>query len=215
MSTSKLEPAPQATALPLEAASEDLAALAWLHESERDVNTLGRLHAGGFPDGLTLARPDMQAITDMEQALAVIRQVGAEEQAALQDDLDADFAGIYLTHALRASPCESVWLDEENLMMQGPSFAVRDCYRRHGLSVANWRHIADDHLANELAFVAYLLAKGHGGEARRFIDEHLMQWLPRFAGRVTERASTRFYAALAGLTLQVVESLQQRLQASG
>lgn len=157
----------------------------------------------------------MQAITDMEQALAVIRQAGAEEQAALQDDLDADFAGIYLTHAPRASPCESVWLDEENLMMQGPSFAVRDCYRRHGLSVANWRHIADDHLANELAFVAYLLAKGHGGEARRFIDEHLMQWLPRFAGRVTERASTRFYAALAGLTLQVVESLQQRLQASG
>ena len=215
MSTSKLEPAPQATALPLEAASEDLAALAWLHESERDVSTLGRLHAGGFPDGLTLARPGMPAVTDMEQALAVIRQVGAEEQAALQDDLDADFAGIYLTHALRASPCESVWLDEENLMMQGPSFAVRDCYRRHGLSVANWRHIADDHLANELAFVAYLLAKGHGGEASRFIDEHLMQWLPRFAGRVTERASTRFYAALAGLTLQVVESLQQRLPASG
>ena len=58
------------------------------------------------------------------------------DRAALQDDLDADFAGIYLTHALRASPCESVWLDEENLMMQGPSFAVRDCYRRHGLSVA-------------------------------------------------------------------------------
>ena len=73
MSTSKLEPAPQATALPLEAASEDLAALAWLHESERDVSTLGRLHAGGFPDGLTLARPGMPAVTDMEQALAVIR----------------------------------------------------------------------------------------------------------------------------------------------
>ena len=54
-----------------------------------------------------------------------------------------------------------------------------------------------------------------GDPARRFIDEHLMQWLPRFAGRVTERASTRFYAALAGLTLQVVESLQQRLPASG
>ncbi len=62
---------------------------------------------------------------------------------------------------------------------------------------------------------AAIFAKGHGGEARRFIDEHLMQWLPRFAGRVTERASTRFYAALAGLTLQVVESLQQRLPASG
>jgi hypothetical protein len=45
----KLDPAPEANALPLEAASEDLAALAWLHESERDVNTLGRLHAGVSP----------------------------------------------------------------------------------------------------------------------------------------------------------------------
>lgn len=212
MNMLKSDPAP-AAALSLEAASEDLAALAWLHESERDVTTLCRLHAAGFPGGLTVAPPDMPALAEMDRALSVIREVGEGQRAALQDDLNADFASIYLTHALRASPCESVWLDDESLMMQGPSFAVRDRYREHGLKAANWRHIADDHLANELAFIAHLLAHGHAGEACRFIDEHLMQWLPRFAGRVADRASTRFYAALATLTLHVVERLRQQLNA--
>lgn len=200
------------TPLSLDAASEDMAALAWLHEAERDVDTLVRLHAAGFPAGLALVGSGLPACTGMDEALTVIGHAG-NDRLALQNDLDADFAGIYLTHALRASPCESVWLDDEKLMMQGPSFAVRDCYRRHGLSAANWRHIADDHLANELAFIAHLLARNQGDEACRFIEEHLMQWLPHFAGRVSERASTRFYAALAELTLQVVDTLHRQLQA--
>ena len=39
-----------------------------------------------------------------------------------RDELAADFAAIYLTHGLSASPYESVWLDEEGLAMQGPMF---------------------------------------------------------------------------------------------
>jgi TorA maturation chaperone TorD len=72
-------------------------------------------------------------------------------------------------------------------------------------------HIARRPPRHELAFVAYLLAGGHGDAARRFIDEHLMQWLPRFAQRVTQRASTRFYAALAVLTLKTCSNLRQTL----
>lgn len=197
----------------LHAASEDLAALAWLHEAERDVETLVRLHSTGFPDGLTLAAPEAPPRVAMGDALKVIGAVPGHQRPSLEDDLAADYAGIYLTHALRASPYESVWRDEEKLMMQGPSFAVRDRYRAHGLMAANWRHTADDHVTNELAFLSYLLSCGDVQEARRFIDEHLLQWLPNFAERVTARASTRFYAALASLTLHVVENLHLQLRA--
>jgi len=38
--------------------------------------------------------------------------------------LAADFAAIYLNHSIQASPCESVWLDEEGLMRQQPMFKV-------------------------------------------------------------------------------------------
>ena len=123
----------------LNAAAEDLAALAWLHEAERDVETLTRLHAAGFPEGLSLADPEAPPRVAMGEALQVIGRVPGHDRPSLEDDLAADYAGIYLTHALRASPCESVWLDDEKLMMQGPSFAVRDRYRAHGLMAANWR----------------------------------------------------------------------------
>lgn len=196
----------------LNAAAEDLAALAWLHEAERDVETLNRLHAAGFPEGLSLADPAAPPRVAMGEALQVIGRVPGHDRPSLEDDLAADYAGIYLTHALRASPCESVWLDDEKLMMQGPSFAVRDRYRAHGLMAANWRHMADDHVSNELAFLAYLLSRGEEQEACRFIEEHLLQWLPAFAERVTARASTRFYAALAALTLHVIENLHLQLK---
>ena len=34
----------------------------------------------------------------------------------------------------------------------------------------------------------------------RFLDYHLLRWLPDFAGRVADRCDTMFYAALALLT---------------
>lgn len=205
---------PASVAADWRAASEDLAALAWLHEAERDVDTLIRLHAGGFPDGLTLAAPDAPARSDMHAALAVISRVPAHDRAALQDDLAADYAAIYLTHALRASPCESVWRDEDHLMMQSPSFAVRERYRAHGLAAADWRQTADDHVTNELAFLAYLLACGNDKEAQQFIEDHVLQWLPDFAQRVAARAATRFYAALATLTLHAIVRLHRQLAAN-
>ena len=195
------------------AAAEDLAALAWLHEAERDVETLTRLHAAGFPEGLSLADPEAPPRVAMGEALQVIGRVPGHDRPSLEDDLAADYAGIYLTHALRASPYESVWRDEEKLMMQGPSFAVRDRYHAHGLAAADWRRMADDHVSNELAFLSYLLSRGDVEEARRFIEEHLLQWLPSYAERVTARASTRYYAPLASLTQHVIENLHRQLRA--
>lgn len=194
------------------AAAEDLAALAWLHEAERDVETLTHLRASGFPEGLALIAADDPVCVAMSDALKVISGVAEQDKQKLQDDLAADYAAIYLTHALRASPCESVWLDEENLMMQAPSFAVREYYKKHGIAAKDWRQMADDHLANELAFVAYLLGKSEGEESRSFLADHLLKWLPMFAERVSARASTNFYAALANLTLRVVENLRSHLE---
>lgn len=205
---------PLGESISLHAAAEDLAALAWLHEAERDVDTLVRLHAAGFPDGLSLAGPEAPPRVAMGEALRVIGCVPEHDRPSLADDLAADYAGIYLTHSLRASPCESVWRDDEKLMMQGPAFAVRERYRAHGLVAADWRRTADDHVTNELAFLSYLLSRGEGLEARRFIEEHLLQWLPDFAERVAARASTRFYAALASLTLHVIENLHLQLRAT-
>lgn len=189
-------------------AAEDLRTLSWLHASERDSATWLALHSGGFPLGLALLAPDDPAVVAMDAALAAMGRTPASDRPELDHVLAADYAGIYLTHALRASPCESVWLDEDNLMLQGPTFAVRALYHAHGMAVADWRQMPEDHLTHELAFCAHLLDAGKPEAARQFANEHLLRWLPQFAERVHRRADTALYAALAMLTLHAVQALR-------
>lgn len=195
-------------------AAEELRALAWLHAEERAPDILSALFASGFPVTFTLvdaAQPASQAMQAALRALAAGPEGADGIPCSSADDLAADFASIYLTYALRASPNESVWRDDDHLMLQGPTFAVREFYARHGIQVPDWRERADDHLVHELEFVAVLLERGEEKEAARFLKTHLLAWLPQFAARVAQRAATPFYAALAGLTLASCESCLERL----
>jgi len=192
-------------------AAEDLRALAWLHEVERAPAVLVELHRSGFPQTLSLLAPEHAAVTQMAAALAALADTAKEDDPRCTNDLAADYAGIYITHSMRAAPYESVWRDEDQLMMQAPTFAVRDFYTRHGVVVQNWRHQPDDHLSHELRFVALLLERGDRREAARFLRTHLLVWLPMFTEKVEQRAETRFYADLATLTLACVQSCVERL----
>jgi len=194
-------------------AAEDLRTLAWLHAGEQAPAAWLALYEAGFPAGLSVLPPQDPAASAMSRALDELRAAHAAEPGRVQDELAADFAAIYLTHGIQASPFESVWIDEDHLMMQGPTFAVRDAYRRHGLTAPDWRMLADDHLTHQLSFVAVLLDKGALDEARAFMAQHLMSWLPRFAQRVAERAGTAVYGALAVLTLQACRGVEEALPA--
>ncbi|MBL0087009.1 MAG: molecular chaperone TorD family protein [Ideonella sp.] len=195
----------------LRAIAEDLRTLAWLHASEHRPDTWLALHAAGFPRGLVAVPARCAEAQAMAQALTRLRvDVEANPQRAA-DELDVDYADIYLTHALRASPCESVWCDDDHLVMQGPTFAVREFYRQHGAMVADRRRMSDDHLSHQLEFLGRLLDGGQQAVAAQFLHQHLMVWLPRFAARVAERAATPVYAALAALTLRAGLTLQAQL----
>jgi TorA maturation chaperone TorD len=200
----------------LHEAAEDLRTLAWLHRAERTAATWLALHEAGFPGGLTLQGPDAHSRTMLTAALVELRAQHARNPQAADDELAADYADIYLTHTLHASPYESVWRDEDHLMLQGPTFAVREFYRRHGMVVSDWRQMPDDHLSHELDFVAHLLAPGPAQDlaaAQAFLKNHLMTWLPDFAARVSRRARTPLYAALAALTAEALTCLGQEISA--
>ncbi len=167
------------------------------------------LHRAGFPLGLHLAGRD--GSREMTEALEALGDARAGNPQGLDDRLAADYAAIYLTHALRASPCESVWRDDDHLMLQGPTFAVRDFYRRHGIPPLNWRVLPDDHLVHELSFIAHLLERREKAAALEFLDHHLLVWLPQFAARVAQRADTSIYAALALLTMDAAALLREHL----
>jgi TorA maturation chaperone TorD len=194
--------------------AEDLLFLALLHHAEPSGERLESLRrdAGTLALGLELrSATGQEALRALAAALA---SLPATLDQAVLDQLAADYADIYLTHGYGASPHESVWLDEDHLMRQEPMFQVRAWYARHGLTAGDGRTRPDDHLALELQFLAHLFAPERGdtlAEAARFIDEHLLRWLPRFARRVAERCRTLFFAALALLTDAYCEELQDLL----
>lgn len=195
------------------AVARDLNLLATLHHAELDDATLIRLRAAEFPDlGLRLLGHDAGlALAAMRESLAALPSPLPPE---LRDELAVDYAAIYLTYGYHASPCESVWLDQENLGMQAPMFEVREFYRLFNLAAADWRTRSDDHLVLELAFLAALFRAEHPqslAEAARFLDTHLLRWLPLFAARVSSRCATPFYAAVARLTAAYCDELRDLL----
>ena len=197
------------------AVAEDLRLLALMHDREMDRGLLSALRRECISDLLGLRLE----VTRSRQAIALLGagldDIPAAPSVETLDRLAAEYADIYLTGAYRASPCESVWLDEDGLTMQEPMFQVRDWYRRHGLRVADWRARTDDHLVTQLQFLAHLLEAGSDsgviGEAAQFLDEHLLRWIGAFAERVAARAETRLYAGLAMLTAAYLDELRDLL----
>lgn len=191
--------------------ADDLLTLAQLHDRELTQTAIHSLWKDCYEEFLAL-----RLVGDRSrESLRLFRDGLTEIPTALCDEtmdrLAADYADIYLTYGLRASPCESVWLDDENLAMQGPMFAVRNWYRHRGLAVEDWRKRSDDHLVNELRFLAHLVDSGDDNalqEAARFMDEHPLRWVEQFATRVAQRCATRLYAGLALLTAAYLDELR-------
>ncbi|HPE60437.1 MAG TPA: molecular chaperone TorD family protein [Thiolinea sp.] len=197
-------------------AAADLRLLADLHALELTPAGLQSLRDLGLPDALVLQPGGFNA----ELARSLLRDSLQQEPTPdFMDQLATDFAAIYLNGSLHAHPSESVWLDDEELVCQQPMFEVRACYARHALAIPDWRRLPDDHLVNELLFVAHLLDQAAGQpepqalleETAQFLDEHLLRWLMPFSERVSQRCQTRFYAALAMLTGLGVEQLRDLL----
>jgi TorA maturation chaperone TorD len=195
------------------ALADDAETLARLHDRELDDATLAALREIAFPDNLALLPQDAAA----QASWAAMRN--AVPPTPTFSDVDAlavEYAAIYLTGAYAASPCESVWLDEDHLVCQQPMFELRTIYQAAGLTAENWRKRPDDHLVLQLLYIAHMLRRAASADfsapaLRRMMDDHLLRWLPAFAARVAARTTLPFYAALADLTLAWCQTLGSTL----
>jgi TorA maturation chaperone TorD len=186
------------------ALAEDAATLALLHDRELTPSILADLRQLGFPANLGLVPGGEACLAAFDlMRMAVLSSPPADDAGPL-DELAADFAGIYLTGAFGASPCESYWLSDDHLVCQDAMFDLRAIYAGHGLVAPDWRKRPDDHLVFQLQFLARRLEAAVSDEDWRalaaFLDFHLLRWLPDFSRRVADRCATMFYAALALLT---------------
>ena len=136
----------------------------------------------------------------------------ALEQLAVVFDLV--FFGMGPRTAQKAFPYESVYTSDGGLMMQDAYADVLHVYRAARFEKNPGFTEPEDHLAVELAFMALLcgraveaLRAGDADGAERqlraqlaFVQDHLLNWIERFAADMRKAAESGFYFDLAVFT---------------
>lgn len=117
-----------------------------------------------------------------------------------------------------AKPYGSVWLTADKTLMGETSMAVLGLYEEGGFELDEEFRELPDHIAAELEFLYLLIFRENelrrtgatgqlGGLSdlkRRFLGEHLGQWVRPFTAAMTNNAKSPFYRNLAALTELVV-----------
>ena len=154
----------------------------------------------------TLVSEDMpDFMLDLKDAIDEINLNSEQELEDLLWEYTRLFIGPY---KLPCPPWESVYTSGKRLMMQEAHDEVQGFYHELGLKIDN-PDIMPDHIGAELNFLAVLeskISEDHEKRpyykdiAKRFLDEHLMRWVPQFTLDMEEAAGSPLYKALAHST---------------
>jgi TorA maturation chaperone TorD len=141
-----------------------------------------------------------------------IRKIDTDSDGELKDLL-WDYTRLFIgPYKLPCPPWESVYTSPKRLMMQEAAAEVQNIYRGAGL-IINSKDIMPDHIGTELNFLSILLQRintdGGGATnyikiAEKFLNEHLLKWVPQFTLDMEEAAASPLYKTLAHLTREFI-----------
>ncbi len=182
--------------------------LARLYRSEVDRALLERLKA--------LSLPAAEGQLGEGWALLGAWLKGCGDSAL--EDLAVDYAAAFLAagsaDGAAAIPCESVYTSKKKIYMQDAWEAVRAVYLQAGLGKAEgFSDLPEDHLALELEYMALLTEQGDSAGALAFLDQHLLNWVPAFAGDIEKYADQDFYKAVGLITAGFLQGEREFLSA--
>jgi TorA maturation chaperone TorD len=146
----------------------------------------------------------------------------------VESDLAAEYAALFLNASRQpVHPFESVYTSEEGLLMQRARDEVLQEYRRAGLERIQEFKEPEDHIALEFEFMSNLCNKTLNALQaqdrtaareslewqKRFFDEHLSVWIPRFCKDLARLAQSDFYRGIALLTAELLETERETIPA--
>jgi TorA maturation chaperone TorD len=165
-----------------------------------------------LPSPAEAAAPDEPLADEVGRLAAAVR--AALGNAGVLEALEVDFTRLFAGLAERFGapvPFESV--ARESRLMGDSTFAVEAAYREAGFDAPVPEAGPADHLGAELRFLSLACyremeawqagdraaAAGWVERERRFLDEHLLAWVPRHCERLAQLAETPFYRAVVSL----------------
>lgn len=154
----------------------------------------------------------LEGVNDIKEYLQQFDPVYNQEHF---DALHWDFTKMFIgPFELPAAPWESVYVRKDRLLFQKNTMEVRKIYKKYGFVVKELNLEADDHVGLELDFMYHLnqlcLERTESdsttslaeikyllNEQGKFLEEHLLAFVPEFADIVVDKAETQFYKGLA------------------
>ena len=153
-------------------------------------------------------------------------------EAEILEELAVEFTRLFIGPAAHISPHESIFtnLDGGEGEHWGPkTVEVKKFIETTGLDYEPGYAGLPDHVSVELEFLQRLAeweaGKWSGGDAesargcqsvqKKFIDEHLIEWVPEFCDEIIEKAELPFYREIARLTRIFLEFECDVLRHSG
>lgn len=136
----------------------------------------------------------------------------------LLEELAVDYAWLFLGPGEHLSPHESVQrpdVGKDSQQFWGPATAqVKQFIEACGFAYDDDFNGIPDHIGVELEFMAQLcmaeaeawqrhkptLARQYQGHQKRFLEHHLLIWVPSFCEKVAQRAQMSLYRFIAQLT---------------
>lgn len=132
--------------------------------------------------------------------------------------LSADFTRVFLGtvtyEGFSAQPYASLFVGDGHQLMGAERTAVNKVYRAHAVRLSKGIDLPEDHLAFECEFLSIInqravdaLRAGEYGRAvdllkveKHFLEEHVLNWVPRFYALANKLVETRFYRGLLRVT---------------
>ena len=135
------------------------------------------------------------------------------------DMMSSDYKSLFIGNSTpSAPPFESLYRSKDYLILEKQRSEVMEFYNSYGWESKFKGSIPDDHLGVELLFLTLMIEKylefddeicnsEMRNEIRRFIDQHLISWIPAWNENIQERAITISYKGISSLILACVEDI--------
>ncbi len=160
-----------------------------------------------FPDLIPLDEELSEGFRGLKE---FIEKGKGKEVDELYEDLVDEYTRLFVgPHRLPVQPYESWWVDGK--LMGESLLKVKRDYRKAGIVKARDYAEPEDHIAFELKFMHHLCELGLSAEneekrreclnlQKRFLNDHLLKWVPDFCDALYECESSDFYKGIAKLT---------------
>jgi TorA maturation chaperone TorD len=194
--------------------------LATVYGQEITSDLLGQIKAPQFLGALSVL--EVEGIDSLVQ----------KPEAELLEDLAVEYTRLFLGPGKHISPHESVHHQREDgqwgKLWGASTVEVKRFIEATGLTYNEEFKGLPDHISVEFEFMQQLTLreekawKEDPGQAqacrqveKKFIEEHLIRWVPAFCEMVIQEAESPFYHAMAALTRSFIELEMEEMNRNG